>query len=57
LTVWPSGETDFQVLRAKDGFVVLNEHRHVHGEAELLAALEPFRMIAVYADHPAALAL
>ena len=48
LTLWESGELDFQVLRRPDDLLVLNEHRLVREPEDLWNALEAFRLALVY---------
>jgi hypothetical protein len=49
-SLWASGECDFQVLRKKDDFLVLNEHRLIPDVAHLLDALATFREVLRYHD-------
>ena len=50
LTLWQSGELDFQVVRRADDVLVLNELRLVREPEELSNALEVFWLVLVYHD-------
>jgi hypothetical protein len=50
LTLWDSGEMDFQVLRRADDLLVLNEHRLVRTPDEVGTALNAWRLVVTYVD-------